>query len=378
MPTRKRTTTPTKVSTTLCEYCGHELTESEVCTFDGVTMCEDCLEERTVICDCCGDRIWCEDDYGDSNISLCESCRDNNYTRCDHCDRLIHNDEVYYDDDDTPYCSHCYHDCCGSSIHDYAYKPEPIFYGDSERYFGVELEIDCGGKDRDNAETLLDAINRHGEYIYIKSDGSLNDGMEIVTHPMSLEYHKDSMDWCQVTDIAKRMGYLSHKTNTCGLHIHVNRETFGETREMQEECISRVLYFVEHHWEELLKFSRRTESQMNRWAARYGYKNSPKEVMENAKKRNMGRYACVNLTNYHTIEFRMFRGTLKVNTLLATLELVNIICDLAVKFSDDEISKLSWTDFVISIPVEEYPELVTYLMERRLYVNDPVENAEEV
>lgn len=74
----------------------------------------------------------------------------------------------------------------------------------------------------------------------------------------------------------------------------------------------------------------------------------------------------------------MFRGTLKVNTIIATLEMVNIICDLAVKFSDDEISKLSWSDFVLSIPTEEYPELVTYLKERRIYVNEPVEQAEEV
>ena len=70
--------------------------------------------------------------------------------------------------------------------------------------------------------------------------------------------------------------------------------------------------------------------------------------------------------------------TVRVLEIPEDRELVNIICDLAVKFSDDEISKLSWTDFVVSIPVEEYPELVTYLMERRLYVNDPVENAEEV
>ena len=76
-------------------------------------------------------------------------------------------------------------------------------------------------------------------------------------------------------------------------------------------------------------------------------------------------------------QFRMFRGTLKVNTIIATLELVNIVCDLAVKFSDDEISKLSWTDFVLSIPDSEYPELVMYLKERRLYVNEPVEDESE-
>lgn len=360
-----------------CEYCGQELTADEVCEFDGIQMCRDCLDERTVICECCGDRIWCEDDYGDDNTCLCESCRDDNYTRCSHCDTLLHNDDVYYDDDDNPYCSYCYGHHCSGSIHDYSYKPEPIFYGDGDRFFGVELEIDCGGKDRDNADAILDAVNSGDERIYIKTDGSLNDGLEIVTHPMSLDYHRHEMPWQAISDTARDLDYLSHKTSTCGLHVHVNRTTFGLTRDAQDECVSRVLYFVEHHWGELLKFSRRTEHQMNRWAARYGYKDSPKEVMENAKKRCMGRYACVNLTNRDTIEFRMFRGTLKVNTIIATLELVNIICDLAVKFSDNEISRLSWTDFVSSIPAGEYPELIMYLKERRLYVNEPVDADEE-
>ena len=360
-----------------CHFCGRELTEDEVCEFDDVQMCRSCLDERTVICECCGDRIWCEDDYGDDNICLCESCRDDNYTRCDNCNALISNDDAYYDDDDVPYCSHCYRNCCCGAIHEYGYKPEPIFYGDGDRYFGVELEIDCGGKDKENAEAILDAVNSSDELIYIKTDGSLNDGLEIVTHPMSLDFHRDKMPWQAISEKALRLDYLSHKTSTCGLHVHVNRTTFGLTRESQEECVSRVLYFVEHHWEELLKFSRRTESQMNRWAARYGYKDSPKEVMENAKKRCMGRYACVNITNRDTIEFRMFRGTLKVNTIIATLQLVNIICELAAKFSDDEISRFSWTDFVLSIPVKENRELIMYLKERRLYVNEPVENDSE-
>ena len=363
-------------NTYYCEYCDCELTEATICEFDGVMMCEDCLDERTTHCDCCGERIWCEDDYGDDSICLCETCRDDNYTRCDACSALLRNEDAYYDDDDTPFCEHCYRSHSGS-LHDYSYKPEPIFYGDGNRFFGVELEIDSGGRDKDNAQTILDVVNADSEYIYIKTDGSLNDGMEIVTHPMSLEFHKDKMPWAAVSEKALCLGYLSHKTSTCGLHIHINKTTFGKAREEQDDCISRVLYFVEHHWEELLKFSRRTESQMNRWAARYGYKDSPKEVMENAKKRCIGRYACVNLTNYDTIEFRMFRGTLKVNTILATLELVNIICELAVTFSDDEISKLSWTDFVSSIPSEEYPELIIYLKERSLYVNEPIDGSSE-
>lgn len=67
---------------------------------------------------------------------------------------------------------------------------------------GVELEIDGAGKYSENADLILAEGNTlDEERIYIKSDGSLNDGMEIVTHLMSLEYHKNEMSW---QDICKR------------------------------------------------------------------------------------------------------------------------------------------------------------------------------
>ena len=44
------------------------------------------------------------------------------------------------------------------------------------------------------------------------------------------------------------------------------------------------------------------------------------EILDHAKKGyHGGRYTCVNLQSRDTIEFRMFRGTLKYNTLIATL-----------------------------------------------------------
>ena len=171
------------------------------------------------------------------------------------------------------------------------------------------------------------------------------------------------------------LGYRSHQTSTCGLHIHVNRESFGETRDEQDEVISRILYFVEHHWNELLKFSRRSEYSMNRWAARYGYEHSPKAILDKAKKGNNGRYAAVNLMNYATIEFRMFRGTLKYNTFIAALQLVNRICDVAVYSSDEGIAKVSWSDFVAGITE---PELIQYLKERRLYINDDINPSDDI
>ena len=262
------------------------------------------------------------------------------------------------------------------AIHDYSYKPEPIFWGQGPRYFGVELEIDGAGESTSKAKELLEIFNRDRRLAYCKHDGSLNDGLELVTHPLSLDFHLNRVPWREVMQKAVRQGYTSHQARTCGLHIHVSRAAFGDEEREQDAAIARVLYFFEKHWEELLKFSRRTQSQLNRWASRYGYKDQPQEILDHAKKGcHAGRYTCVNLTNEDTIEFRIFRGTLKYNTLIATLQLIDKICDVALFLSDEEVKALSWTTFVSGC---QAPELVQYLKERRLYVNEPVNTEEEV
>ena len=114
---------------------------------------------------------------------------------------------------------------------------------------------------------------------------------------------------------------------------------------------------------------------MNRWSARYGYEKTGQEILKKAKCSDHGRYSAVNLCNYNTIEFRLFRGTLKYNTLIATLQFVNTICDVAISMSQSELEDLSWSELVKRI---EYPELIQYLKERRLYVNDEVTVEEDM
>ena len=59
---------------------------------------------------------------------------------------------------------------------------------------GVELEIDGAGELDSKASQILDVANRGGlELLYCKHDGSLDDGFELVSHPMSLEYHCHQM-----------------------------------------------------------------------------------------------------------------------------------------------------------------------------------------
>ena len=367
-------------TTFICCHCGEEHTMEQRLLVDEEEICQTCAGEETVLCTRCGERIWRDDNAGDENTPLCQSCYDRYYTSCARCGRIIHTDDAYDsdDDEDSHLCYACHTQHAGErTIHDYSYKPAPVFYGKGSRSFGVELEIDGAGEVSGNARRLLDIANGNGrEHLYCKHDGSLEDGIELVTHPMTLGYHQKDMPWAAVLSAAAKMGYLSHKAGTCGLHVHVNRTAFGKTEEEQETAIARILYFFEKHWEELLKFSRRTQHQLEQWADRYGYKEQPRDILEHVKKGcHAGRYTCVNLTNRDTIEFRMFRGTLRVNTLIAVLQLVDRICDAALYLSDQELKNLSWTTFAAGCT---NPELVQYLKERRLYVNEPVESGGEV
>lgn len=321
----------------VCSHCGAVFGEKELTEFEGEMFCKACLSDLTTVCDCCGKRIYRSDSTGDSETVLCQDCYDYNYTTCTECGAVIHNDDAYYDEDsDYPYCRDCYDKIDSEAIKSYSYKPEPIFYGSGVLFMGVELEIDKGGEDNGNAEAVLSIANRSAEHIYCKHDGSLNDGFEMVSHPMTLDYHTNEMNWLDVFDEAVSMDYRSHQTSTCGLHIHVNRSAFGDTDEQREDVISRIVYFVENHWNELLKFSRRTEENINRWASRYGISTTAKDTYKNAKEKRLGRYVAVNLENYHTIEFRIFKGTLRYKTFLATLQLVNEICRFSIQFDDKQ------------------------------------------
>ena len=54
--------------------------------------------------------------------------------------------------------------------------------------------------------------------------------------------------------------------------------------------------------------------------------------------------------------------------------MVNHLVEMAVSLSDSQVQDMSWFDFLDNITE---PELIQYLKERRLYVNEPVSASEE-
>ena len=183
-----------------CCNCDCEMPVEEAVYFEGEAYCRDCLEEETTICIQCGARIFADDSEGDDETPLCGSCFERYYNRCDACGRLILQEDEYFDEDsDRTLCYHCMKQ---GAILNYSYKPDPIFYGtDSNLYLGVELEIDDGDGSHEDAKEILRIANAAGSHIYIKHDGSLDSGFEIVTHPMTLQYHMEVLPWKEFTRV---------------------------------------------------------------------------------------------------------------------------------------------------------------------------------
>lgn len=342
-----------------CERCGDLVYEGDaVYSGNGEPYCENCahLLHR---CDHCGESYVEEDMLFDNyGRCLCRDCYDWHYYTCSNCGAFIYVDDAYCDDGDNIYCQECYEDY--SVIHNHSYKPIPIFHGEGNRLLGVELEVDEGGKDNSNAKEVIEIMGE--DHVYCKHDGSLRDGFEIVSHPATLDYHIQSMNWGEVLDYLRDEGYESHDAGTCGLHVHLSRRGFGDIEEEQELGIAKILYFFERHWDKIVKFSRRTPSQLDEWAARYlrSEPKSPDAVLDYAKS-DMSRYRCVNLCNHSTVEVRVFRGSLIYETFIATLQFCNLLYDIA-EMPLERIMDITWNQF--KEMGSKYKEFTSY-MERR-------------
>lgn len=368
-----------------CEECEEYHTEDEVHYIDGRYICEDCAERSSQYYYCveCGE--W-HDTYRNCSFeiwngdSVCENCFDYYYQSCDDCGDIFRQDDLE-EIDGNYYCANCANDHRSHKIHQYGFKPSPIFktggsYHDvfyNEREvkdltFGVELEIDKGDDAEDVAEDLCEA----SEDIYCKHDGSLgSEGVEIVTHPCTLNYHIENLGWSRLVEIARDHEYLSHDARTCGLHVHVGRYQLGKDWNERDAVAAKLVMLFDRHWDNIVKFSRRKEDQLS-WAnrPRMTYVDNEEILIQNALNTSSdGRYQAVNLKNDATIEFRVFNGTLNAETILATLEFVNNICKYAMAHTVDEVLDSQWDDI---IKIEHHVSLEAYLA-RRGIVSEPLE-----
>ena len=353
-----------------CDQCG-ETWDQDLSTQvnDGASrVCEDCAEAYYYRCDSCGYYYSRYNTVRDNFTIVCDGCFSESYHMCNNCEAIIHDDYTHYDSNGTAYCDSCFADVPQANIHDYYYTPIYTLYGDrpaNNRYYGVELEIDDG---EDLCATAADLYATAAE-IYLKQDGSLVHGVEIVTHPCTLSYHADMLPWKEICHVAQSYGYKSHDVDTCGLHIHVSRAGFGDTELEQDLTIAKLMLLFDKYWDKyIVPFSRRDHSKINAWAkkpdAGISTVDTPTEVQEKIQYRRQDRYQAINITNSSTVEFRIFRGTLKHTTILASLQWIDTLINFCQANRLKDFIAATWdTIFADTL----YPELRTYLSSRKLY-----------
>ena len=343
-----------------CEDCGCKCYRDEMNWIEGYEhyVCDDCYDDY-IECANCGELVRRNGSYNTVDGRVCEYCRDYHYSICDECGEVIHTDNLHYDDeDDMYYCDECYENREEKAIYSYhhSHNKELKFFGGvdngKELFLGTELEIDNGNDREDTARAMKNAMPTN--FITMENDGSLDYGFENITQPATLEYHTSIRNnYEDMFQIAKENGFRSHNTSTCGYHIHFNRSFFEDK---EDECIAKLLYLVEKFWDELVKFSRRNYDNLDRWAKKYD--KTPNEVVEDMKCYNLDRYHAINLTNRNTIEFRMFRGTLNIETFIATLQLVDTIVRYVKEHTNNDIQSLQFTDLLITDELKTYWERV--------------------
>lgn len=242
-------------------------------------------------------------------------------------------------------------------IHGWNYKPDYIKHfmdGENKRttlLLGAEIEV--GGNDdmRDIAiknlvvkkciQIMNSSKSDKEDLIYSTHDGTVQ--IELDTMPCSLEFHKNKMNYKKMFKYLDEMGYKGHDCNTAGLHIHANRDYLGKTKLQQELVISKILYIIEKFNDNICIIARRNNDYSKFVGDRA--KEDTALILFDKYKRE-GKRAALNLEHKDTIEFRMFKSTLKYETFLLTLEFVKDIIDFAKSVSIEEIENMNWNDLM--------------------------------
>ena len=364
-------------------------------------VCNDCVS----ICDRCDDINTVNDNMHtvDDDWVWCESCTDRRAYFCDNCNEYNSNGTIYINDRSESWCQHCadnsyyceecdVHNADGCDgdcsegrdeygnriIHDYSYRPDAIFHSTDKNerlYFGVEIEVE---DPRTISESSQYAHRLEGmELAYLKHDGSLSCGYEIVTHPMSHDYYKNQADdlWETLEHLRTHYKVKSWDTSTCGLHIHISRTGFNGGGHMHrflnliysnQDFYQRLAGREESRWatfDDIMSQEIVRDEHGNRILDEYDcYQTVTKRsIASKLQGYNTERYSAVNTRNRETLEIRIFKGTVNTNTIKSHLDLAHASVEYTRNLTVRDVREgaLAWIKFAdyILAHADLYPEL---------------------
>lgn len=330
-----------------CDVCNEYCPQDDIVYIESAEeyVCNSCFELHYFRCDDCEGCFSQDDEMRVDCRSICDHCYCESYFTCDSCVEVYHND--YYGGDG--YCENCYEEN-SSGLHNYCYKPDPVFYGKSDLYFGIELEIESSGQD------VGEVVDGLPDYFYAKEDSSLDDGFEIVSHPASWGWLSDNKKkWDQIFSL-RDSGFLSYNTTTCGMHVHMSKKAFSSLH------LYKFLKMFFENQSFILSVSRRKLCNLNQYAS---LELDESIVYKATKKTNSStkRYTAVNLENSDTVEVRIFRGTLAPSGFWRNLEFCKAVFDYTKDASIKDVVVTEFCSYVESHQ-KEYPNLYRFLCDK--------------
>jgi len=180
------------------------------------------------------------------------------------------------------------------------------------RVYGVELEMEPRAARRADQSGLVSALNGpSGEWYILKSDGSLQDGVEIVSLPLSLAEHQRADRWPALLKPVTARARSGAGTTRCGIHVHANRAN------MSALTLGKILVFINHPENQRLVETIAQRSQ-NSYCRRQDKK------LADGQRTGADRYQAVNVTR-HTVEFRIFRGSIRPERVMKNVEFVDAV-----------------------------------------------------
>lgn len=332
-----------------CEDCGNWVKTDDgyfVGENDDYFVCEDCFEDYIQCEDCghyhpSGDMYYVESGAFGGGYYVCDDCRYNgNYYVCDDCGNLFYYEDLHYDEyHDTNYCDNCYPYHHNELIMGYHEFDDWQVYGEHGITKGFELEIETD-EQNDVVQEIHEILD---DFVVFEEDGSV-DGVEMISNPFTRDYWAKNSTQNSFKKVFKVLNEHDCGICGCGLHVHVNRTGLATDKLSQDDVIDNIIMIMETFKNELTKFSRRCKGDLREWASFLsddGEELTYKKIKD--KKRSAGRYVALNLQKGRTIEFRIFKSTMRYDEFMATLELVDNIVDIA---RSGNIDGLTWNDIV--------------------------------
>lgn len=250
----------------------------------------------------------------------------------DYDGNIGHTDDLYYWESDGEYHDEAENeddedeDEDGNSyptIHNYSHRPSMKFHkinfeNENAPFLGIELEVERKNSNGLKHRAMAGLIEH--DHWYFKTDGSLTDGFEIVTHPMTFNYVKRYEE--VFSESLKKLvenGYNSYDANTCGMHIHISKKCFTTWH------LYRFLKFFVENKEFIVAISQRKIEKLKKWANIEDDNDTSLIYKAKKKEGNSERYVAINLKNTQTIEIRIFRGTLNFNSFMKNIEFAHAL-----------------------------------------------------